>query len=79
MLNILCRKKYKVELYLVGFKEARLQGTEVSKYLPPVQVLLQMQKRNEDGSYPYGEWYDLRVALEQRLSEYIRKRRDGIS
>lgn len=67
------------ELYLVGFKEERLQDTTVSKYLPPVQVVSQLREWKEEYHNFYGEWCDSREALEQRLLEYIRRRRDGLA
>jgi len=66
------------KLYLVGFKEERLQDTSVSRYIPPVQVMSQLKERTEEYCEDYSVWCNLRVALEHRLLEYIRQRRDGL-
>lgn len=66
------------ELYVVGFMEARLQENAVSEYLPPVQVLTQLQEWNEEYGNIYRLWCERRIHLEQRLAEHRRQRREGL-
>lgn len=65
------------ELYLVGFREERLQESMESGYLPPVQVLLQLGKCSTLYKDSFGQWCEYRMELEERLAEHRQKSRDG--
>jgi len=65
-------------LYLVGIQSEWENGEEVSMFLPAEQVLLQLREldRNKEEFYEKGQ--ELRNALEARLSEHRKKRKDGL-
>ena len=65
-------------LYLVGIQNEWENGEEVSMFLPAEQVLLQLREldRNKEEFYEKGQ--ELRNALEARLSEHRKKRKDGL-
>lgn len=66
------------ELYLVGFREERLQEDAISTYLPSVQVISQLREWNEEYRNSFEKWCDLRRSLEGRLSEHRKQRLDGL-
>ncbi len=66
------------KLYLVGFLEERLQEDEVSTYVPPVQILSQLQCCNEEYMDSFEARCSLRNELEERLAEYQKQRRNGV-
>lgn len=65
-------------LYLVGFREERLQTDAVSDYLPPVQVISQLCMWETGYASGREEWCRLRSALEERLNKYKEQRREGL-
>lgn len=66
------------ELYLVAFREARLQEDAVSEYLPSVQVVAQLQNGCDEYKGNYQGWCRKRLELEQRLAEYYKLRLAGL-
>ncbi|MDD6036480.1 MAG: hypothetical protein PUC30_09870 [Lachnospiraceae bacterium] len=66
------------ELYLVGFTEERLQENAESGYIPPVQIMLQIQELDNEKERDPAGWYEQRRALEERLSEHVKQRREGL-
>lgn len=66
------------ELYVVGFVEERLQQDAVSRYLPPVQVIAQLTECNVGEASSFALQCEQRLALEQRLAEHRRQRREGL-
>ncbi len=66
------------ELYMVGFREARIQSDACSEYLPPAQILMQLGKWDEAYNKSSEQKREQRVALEERLAEYVRKRKSGM-
>ena len=72
-------EKYKgAELYLVGIPNEWEEEEALSMFLPSEQVMLQL--RELDGNYEaFSEkGLELRKALEARLSEHIRRQKDGV-
>lgn len=65
-------------LYLVGYREARLQEDTASRYIPSVQVLTQLKERNETYREGFALWKEQRSALEKRLSEHKEQQRNGV-
>lgn len=55
------------ELYVVAFVEERLQKEADSFYVPPRQVILQLQKLETKELEVSAQWYGIREALEERL------------
>ncbi|MGN1084278.1 MAG: hypothetical protein ACI4QX_04705, partial [Lachnospiraceae bacterium] len=55
------------ELYVVAFVEERLQKEADSFYIPPGQVILQLQELGTKEVNVSDRWYELREALEKRL------------
>ncbi len=55
------------ELYLVGFREERLQEDAISAYLPSVQILTQLKEWEGEYKQNYESGCRLRNALEERL------------
>jgi len=68
------------ELYLVGVMNAWEEEHDISMFIPPEQVLLQLRELNEyNGAEFFGKaWSELREELELRLREYERQSRDGL-
>lgn len=66
------------ELYFVGVVEERLQEKECCEYLPPKQILLQLQIQNVQYEEKFYKWKEQRDALEKRLMDYKQKDRDGV-
>lgn len=66
------------ELYMVGFREERIQGEAYSDYLPPVQVAMQLSAQNKEYNKNSGQMREQRAALEERLAEYGRMRKDSL-
>lgn len=66
------------ELYLVGFREERLQPEVCNRYIPPLQVLMQLNAWNADDKGSFDERCVQREALEQRLTEDRKKRKDVV-
>lgn len=62
------------ELYAVAFVEERLQKEADSFYVPPRQVILQLQELKTEGTDVSAQWYGLREALEQRLKQNRERR-----
>lgn len=65
-------------LYLVGFREERLQEDAVSTYLPTLQVISQLCTWETGYVSEQEEWCRLRRELEERLTRYIEQRREGV-
>lgn len=55
------------KLYVVAFVEERLQKEADSFYIPPRQVILQLQELEIEEPKVSVQWYGMREALEQRL------------
>lgn len=55
------------ELYVVAFVEERLQKEADSFYVPPRQVILQLQRLETKELEVSAQWYGIREALEERL------------
>lgn len=66
------------EIYLVGFREARLQENSVSEYIPSVQVITQLREWSEEYKDSFHAWCQRRTELEQRLAEHKKMRIDGV-
>ena len=66
------------EIYLVGFREARLQENSVSEYIPSVQVITQLREWSEEYKDSFHAWCQRRTELEQRLAEHKKMRMDGV-
>lgn len=66
------------ELYIVGFREARIQSEACNEYLPPAQILMQLRNRDEAYDKSLEQMREQRVALEERLAEYIKKKKSGL-
>lgn len=64
-------------LYLVGFREERLQEDAVSVYLPPLQVISQLCTWETGYNADREEWCKRRSALEERLTRYRELRKEG--
>ncbi|MBQ9767636.1 MAG: hypothetical protein IJW37_06005 [Lachnospiraceae bacterium] len=64
-------------LYAVAFLEERLQAEADSRYIPPAQVILQLQQSAEDVGVA-EEWYGLRTALEERLRKNKELREENL-
>lgn len=65
-------------LYVVGFREERLQTEEGSSYPPCVQIIAQLREWKGDYAGRYSEWCRQRMALEERLLEHKRQCREGL-
>lgn len=66
------------ELYLVGITNEWEEDVQLSMFLPSKQVLLQLQKLDENGEEYVERIGEQRSALEQRLQEHRKKRDDGL-
>lgn len=66
-------------LYVVGLWEERLQEEEGSSYLPCVRIVEQLRGWNKEYDTKYSRWCRRRTALETRLEEHERQRREGLS
>ena len=65
-------------LYLVGYREARLQEDTVSRYVPSIQVLTQLRDRNEIYRERFARCCEQRNALEERLLLQKEQQRNGV-
>ena len=65
-------------LYLVGYREERLQEDTASRYIPSIQVLIQLGERNEAYRNCFAEWSEQRNSLESRLAEHREQQRNGV-
>lgn len=66
------------ELYMVGFREERIQTEACCEYLPPVQVMTQLRTWTEEYENNFRQIQEQRTALEERLTEYQRRKRDSL-
>lgn len=66
------------ELYIVGFREERIQTESGCDYTPPVQIVMQLSELNDECEKASGQLNRERTALEERLAEYRRKRKEGL-
>lgn len=66
------------ELYMVGFKEERIQAESGCDYPPPAQIVMQLSELNETYEKSSEQLDRERRALEERLAEYRRKRKEGL-
>ena len=66
------------ELYLVGIPNEWDEEETVNMFLPSEQVLLQLRKLDESNDVFSEAGLEWREALEMRLQEHRRKRKDGL-
>lgn len=66
------------ELYLVGIQNVWEEGEKLSMFLPSEQVLLQLRELDKDNVAFSENGIELRKALEIRLAEHRKKRKDGL-
>lgn len=66
------------ELYLVGIPNEWEEAEPVSRFLPPLSVLSQLQELDEGGETFSETWAERRTALEQRLLEHRKQRKEGL-
>ena len=66
------------ELYMVGFREDRIQEESSCDYLPPAQIVTQLGELKDEYEKSSGQLNRERTALEERLAEYRRKRKEGL-
>jgi hypothetical protein len=64
-------------LYLVGTTDVVQDGTD-HWFLPPLQTLLQLEGQGVPETEEYKNEKKLRLALEERLTEYERQRINGL-
>ncbi len=66
------------ELYLVGIPNEREEEEGVSMFIPSEQILLQLRKLDGDNETFSEKGTELRKALEMRLSEHRKRKKDGL-
>ncbi len=66
------------ELYLVGIPNEWEKEEGLSMFMPSEQVLLQLRKLDSDNEIFSEKGLELRKALEIRLSEHRKRRKDGL-
>lgn len=66
------------EIYLVGHPYEWGDGEQMNVFTPSEQVLLQLWELDRSNEVFYEKGLELRKALELRLSEHRRRRKDGL-